>query len=51
MLVDFYGDVLDVNGQEDYGYCESLFDDYVEEETLDCRKERDAFFCEQSGEV
>ena len=50
MLVGFYGEVLDINGQEYYyAPIEDLFDDYVEEEELDCRKENDAIFCEQAG--
>jgi hypothetical protein len=49
MLVDFYGEVLDINGQENYAPVEDLFDDYVEEEQLDCRKENDAIFCEEAG--
>ncbi|MBP5423853.1 MAG: hypothetical protein J6W49_04735 [Paludibacteraceae bacterium] len=50
MLVDFYGEVLDINGQENYDPIEDLFDDYVEEEELDCRKENDAIFCEQASD-
>jgi len=48
MLVDFYGEVIDINGQENYTAIEDLFDDYVEEEELDCRKENDAMFCEEA---
>lgn len=49
MLVDFYGEVLNINGQENYASVEDLFDDYVEEKELNCRKENDAIFCEQAG--
>lgn len=48
MLVDFYGEVLDINGQDNYSN-NDLFDDYIEEEELDCRKENDAIFCEEAS--
>ena len=50
MLVDFYGEILEVNGQENYDPIEDLFDNYVEEEEFDCRKENDAIFCEQASD-
>lgn len=51
MLVDFYGEVLDVNGQYNYISCDPIevFSEWFEEEEeLDCRKENDSIFCEQA---
>jgi len=44
MLIDFYGEVLDVNGQEAYFDCDYEYD--YDDENEDCRKENDAIFCE-----